>query len=272
MHYKQIMEAKELAIALPQAYGADDQSPAFILIYNPDNGTGGTAATIALVQGGDVTFTVGGTTPAGADAIGTAGVVDSSAGDYDTVGEFCAYVKGVRAWDAICLCKPETPMANILAKSATTCLVDNGLVFYLDTTVTDTTFIHSYPISGEMFDNYGVAGHKKEVADNCVNRFHMSQFTQNFTSAANLYLYVFKQGDILSTLVFTKALTDNALTNIGNTEMPDLPFYTAPEGYTLVVDIRTDLQSTAPTLITVLGSTVVRRNNRRVVRLPHVAV
>lgn len=272
MYYKQILEAKELAIALPQSYGADDQSPAFLEYYVPNEGEGKTAATIALVQGGDVTHETAGTTVAGKDAIGTAGVIDSSAGTADTVGEYCNVVNATQAWKAICLCKPETPMANVLAKSEASCMLQNGLVFYLDTTVTDTTYIHSYPIIGESFENQGIAGRKSEVADQCVNRFHMCQFFQNFTTAANLYLYVFKQGDATSTKVFTKALTDNTHMDIGNVAQPDVPFYTAPEGYSLVVDIRTDLQSTAPTLITVLGSTVVRKNNRRVVRLPHVAV
>lgn len=270
MNYKQILEAKELAQALPQAITANDTCPAFILQYVPAEGTGGAAATIALVQGGDVTFLVDAAAPSGADAIGTAGVVDSSAAAYDTVGEFCNYVNGTRAWRAICLCRPETPMANILAKTATSCLTNNGLVFYLDTSVADTTYIWSLPITGEAFENYGLAGHKKDEDDHCVNRFHFAQVTDNFTSAANLYLYVFKQGDTSSTKVFTNALVDNTLTNIGNTSEPKNPWYEAPEGYTLVVDIRSDA-ATAFGLLNVTGSTVVRKNNRVVNRLPYVA-
>lgn len=270
MNYKQVMEAKELAIALPIAITANDTCPAFILQYVPAEGTGGAAATIALVQGGNVTFLVDAAAPAGADAIGTAGVVDSSDEDYDTVGEFCNYVNGTRAWRAICLCRPETPMANILAKTAASCLTDNGLAFYLDTTVADTTYIWSIPFTGEAFENYGKAGHKKEGSDCCVNSFVLARMTQDFTSAATAYLYVFKQGDTASTQVLSKALVDATLTEWGNTDAPTEAFYTAPEGYTLVLDIRSDA-TTAFTTLSAVGKTVVRKNNRRVVRYPHVA-
>lgn len=264
------MEAKELAIALPIAITANDTCPAFIFQYVPDNGTGGAACTAAYTQGGDFTVLVDAAAPTGADAIGTAGVVDSSATAYDTVGEFCNYVNGTRAYRAICLCRPETPMANVLTKSATSCLTNNGLAFYLDTSVADTTYIWSVPFTGEAFENYGVAGHKKDSEDHCVNSFVMAQMKQDFTSAANAYLYVFKQGDTSSTLAHTKALTDNTLTDYGNTDAPTEAWYTAPEGYTLVLDIRSDA-ATAFTALSAVGKTVVRKNNRRVVRYPHVA-
>lgn len=264
------MEAKELALPLPVAFTANDTCPAFILQYVPSLGTGGAAATIALVQGGDVTFLVDAAAPAGADAIGTSGVISSAAAASDTVGEFCNVVNGTRAWRAICLCRPETPMANILAKSATSCLTDNGLVFYLDTSVADTTYIWSIPFTGEAFENYSAAGHKKDKDDCCVNSFVLARMTQDFTSAASAYLYVFKQGDTSSTQVLNKALVDATQTDWGNTDAPTDPFYTAPEGYTLVLDIRSDA-ATAFTLLSAVGKTVVRKNNRRVVRYPHVA-
>jgi hypothetical protein len=270
MYLKQLLEAEKLAIPLVQSITVNDTCPAFILQYVPDGGTGGTACTIAFVQGGDMTVLVDAAAPAGTDAIGTAGVIDTSAEDYDTVGELCNYFNTIKAYRAICLCRPETPMANILAKSAASCLTNNGLVFYLDSSVADTTYIWSLPVTGEAFENYGLAGHVKDVDDMCVNHFHMAQATQDFTSAANAYLYIFKQGDTASTKVFTKALTDATLTDIGNTSQPNNPWYTAPEGYTLVLDIRSDV-ATAFTTLTFTGSTVVRKNNRRVQRVPHVA-
>jgi len=270
--YKRIREAKELAIALPIALTAstNDECPAFILQYVPKNGTEGTAATVTLVQGGDVTFQVDSAAPSGADAIGTDGVIDSSAGDYNTVGEFCNEVNGTRAWRAICLVDPSTPMANILAKSATSCLTDNGLVFYLDTSVVDTTYIWSIPFTGEAFENYGKAGHKKDDDDKCVNSFILAGMTQDFGSAATAYLKVFEQGDTSATEVLSKSLSDNSLTEWGNTDAPNDPFYTAPEGYTLVLEIRSDA-ATAFSKLRAVGKTVVRKNNRVVRRYPHVA-
>jgi len=131
-------------------------------------------------------------------------------------------------------------------------LLDNGLALYLDTSVADTTYIWNAAITGSMFDNYGLAGSKSDIDDHCVNRFHMAQFTQDFTSAATAYLYVFKQGDTTSTKVFTKALTDATLTDMGNTTHPTQPWYEAPEGYTLCLEIRSDA-ATAFTTFTVLA-------------------
>lgn len=270
MFLKRALEAKEFADALPIAITANDTCPAFAFQYVPALGDGGAACTATYVQGGDFTVLVDGSAPTGNDAIGTDGVISAAAAAYDTVGEFCNAVNGTQAHRAICLCRPETPMANVLAKSATSCLTNNGLVFYLDTSVADTTYIWSIPITGEAFENYGEAGHKKDVDDLCVNSFVLARMTQNFSSAAAAYLYVFKQGDTSSTQVLNKSLVDNTQTDWGNTDAPNEPFYTAPEGYTLVIDIRSDA-ATAFTLLSAVGKTVVRKNNRVVRRYPHIA-
>jgi len=270
MYLKRALEAKEFADALPIAITANDTCPAFIFQYVPSKGTGGAACTAAYVQGGDFTVLVDAAAPSGNDAIGTAGVISAAAGTSDTVGEFCNVVNGTIAYRAICLCRPETPMANVLAKSAASCLTNNGLAFYLDTSVADTTYIWSIPFTGEAFENYGAAGHKKDDDDHCVNSMILARMTQNFTSAATAYLYVFKQGDTSSTQVLSKALVDNTLTEWGNTDAPTDPFYTAPEGYTLVLDIRSDA-ATAFALLTAVGKTVVRKNSHVVRRYPHVA-
>lgn len=269
MNYKQILEAKELAPTLSHAFAATaDICPAFLFQYVPDGGDSGAACTAAHVQGTSFTVLVDGAAPTGNDAIGTAGVIDPSAAAYDTVGEFCNYVNSLRAYRAVCLCRPETPMANVLAKSATSCLTDNGLVFYLDTSVADTTYIWSAPITGTMLENYGLAGLKSDIDDHCVNRFHYAQVNHNFSSASNWYLYIFKQGDTSSTQVISGALTDATLTNVGNNSQPKEPWYEAPEGYTLVFEERGDA-ATGMAVFNVLGSTVVRRNNRVVNRLAY---
>lgn len=270
MNYKQLMEAKELALPIPFSVTANDTCPAALFQYVPDGGDGGTAATLTYVQGGNLTVTVGGAVPAGNDAFGTSGVISCAAAAYDTIGEVVNYFNSLPAWRAKLLCRPETLMANILAQTSTSCLLDNGLALYLDTSVADTTYIWNAAITGSMFDNYGLAGSKSDVDDHCVNRFHMAQFTQDFTSAATAYLYVFKQGDTTSTKVYTKALVDATLTDMGNTTHPTQPWYEAPEGYTLCLEIRSDA-ATAFSTFTVLGSTIVRKNNRVVNRLAHVA-
>ncbi|MHC4464894.1 MAG: hypothetical protein ACYS30_26215, partial [Planctomycetota bacterium] len=92
MHLKQVQEARALAKPIAHVFTGVDTFPAFVMQAVPNGGTGFTAATVAFVQGGDMTILVDAAAPAGADAIGTAGVIDTSAAAYDTCGELMDYI------------------------------------------------------------------------------------------------------------------------------------------------------------------------------------
>ena len=101
MNLAQIEEAR--ALASPVNWAATvgiDTAPYFVVQYVPALGTGGAAATIALVTGGDMTFLVDGAAPAGLDAIGTAGVIDTSAATGDTIAELLGLINATSAWRA----------------------------------------------------------------------------------------------------------------------------------------------------------------------------
>lgn len=257
MFVKQIEEAEKLAGLVVHNLVTTDISPAFKVIGVPSGGTGYAALTIAYVQGGAMTFLVDTAAPAGVDSIGTAGVIDTSAAAYNTVGEVVNYINSIGAYRAALLCDPATPMANVLAKTAASALGDGGLTFYLDTSVADTTYIiGNVPITGDIFFNKSSNGIKWQKDHAVRNYIHTIQFSQNFTSAATMYIKCFRTGDTAASTLWQAAMTDNTLMsyNVGN---PEVPFIEAPEGYTLACEVRSDL-ATGQTVFQVTGKSVVR--------------
>jgi hypothetical protein len=261
MYAKMIEEAEKIATQVGNELTTDDTNPAFSLIYVPKWGSGGAAATVALVQGSSMTFLVDGAVPAGADVIGTSGVIDTGAAAYDTVGELANYVNGRKAWRMRCLCDPATKMATILAKVAATCLVDGGLTFYFDTNVADTTYIWNCPITGNCFFNPSPGGIFWGNEHAVVNKILSIQFSQNFSSAATMYVKQWKKGDTAGTTIWQKALTDRSSAAVAADSYgiadPDIPWLTGQEGYSLSVEIRSDA-ATSPAVFSVRGKTVVR--------------
>ena len=92
--------ARSIASVIPHVQSAADTSPWMVAQYVPSLGTGGTSAFIAHVLGGDITCTVDGAAPAGADAIGVAGVIDTTSTSLNTMGEVVDTFNGVQAWRA----------------------------------------------------------------------------------------------------------------------------------------------------------------------------
>lgn len=212
MHKAQI----DLAMALATPYGQSvtfSGTAAFVVQYVPSLGTGGAAATIALIQDGAMTFLVDGSVPAGTDAIGTAGVITTSGGDYDTIGELVDYINSTQAWRAYIVGALRTDgCETLLAKSATTCFVDNGLSFYWDN---DAGFTESAVFSGEKFVNMGKNGHVTET--NCLNFLLGVSLNLDMASAGTLKVYSATQRSD-GTVLWSAALADATLTEKGYTE------------------------------------------------------
>lgn len=247
---------------VPHVLSAPDTDVAFTLQYCPVNGESGTstAAEATFVNGGDFTVTVDGSAPTGKDAFGTAGVIDTSAAAYDTVGEFFDYVRSIGgnkhgAWRIIMNgAIRSTPMASILSKSATSCIGDNGLTFVFDTSAAETL---SVAVSAEKFENNGVGGWRSDWESKVLNQLMSLDVTQNMASAGEIRIYQGKDGET-ETLIYSTALADDTNTTKG-LEYPDVVWLQAEHGYRLVVQVyhATDIGAGAVGKYSVRGRSVV---------------
>lgn len=272
MYLKQIQEAWALATPVPHEQTAPDTSPAFVLQYVPANGVSSAyRAKIALVQDGDMTFTTGaagvtavGDSNATADGIGTAGVIDTSAAAYDTVGDLLDYINGHPAWRGYLVGALRSDgMETILAKTADWCDVANGLTFYSDTSASEHIDV---AISGEKFVNNGINGHVKDVDDMCENVLLSLSVQQDMASAGTLTLYSSSQGSSPGdSTLWSAALADDTLTEKGY-DQPESVWARATRGSRLIVRVAhaTDIGAGAVTKFHVVGKTAVLKNNRLV--------
>lgn len=223
---------------VPHRITAPDTDVAYTLQYVPLNGEAGTSveATAAFVQGGDFTVTVGGSVPTGKDAFGTAGVIDTSHGDYDTVGEFYDYVESLGgkehgAWRIImgAAIRADT-MASLLAKGSTSVIGPNGLDFYFDTTVSESI---SAVITAEKFVNNGPGGYQGDYKHKVLNQLMSFAITQDMASAGEVLIYEGKNG-VAETLLHTLVLADNTELAKG-LGYPAVVWDQAKHGYRLIV-------------------------------------
>ena len=218
---------------IPNPFSAVDTAPAFIIqaVTRPDDAI--SVATIQFTQGGDMTFLVAGIAPTGKWAIGTAGVVDTSAGAYNTVGEVADLINGTLGWRCILQgAERATLMAEILTKGATDAFVDAGLVFYSDTSASDE---HAVAITGEAFVNTGINGHVKDWDDRCLNMLDDLQINIGVTGNGTVKLMSGKQGET-EVDMNSYILTDDTLLEKG-TDNPMIAFQAAPEGHRLIIKI-----------------------------------
>ena len=206
MRADQIERAYQLAKPYPRIVAADDTDVAFLVQHVPTRGTGAAACTVAYVQSGNMTVLVDGSAPAGLDAIGTAGVIDSSAGDYDTVGEIVDYFNSLAAYRAIIYAalRADT-MATILAETAASAFGANGLAFHSDTSASGTRTIC---FSGEHFENNGKNGHKKDYEDAVENLISQIDINLNMTDNGTLTIYSGRQGYTETAIYGPVTLTD----------------------------------------------------------------
>ncbi len=223
---------------VPHRISAPDTDVAFTLQYVPVNGESGTstAATIAHVQDTTMTFLVDAAEPTGKDAIGTAGVIDTSAAAFDTVGEFVDYVNSLGglvrgAWRAIIKGALRSDgMETILAKGAASALGANGLDFFSDTSESETL---SSVVTAEKFTNNGVGGYQGDFDKKVLNQLMSMSVTQDMASAGTLKIYQGKNGES-ETEIYTVALADDTNNAKGLTN-PDVVFIQAQHGYRLIV-------------------------------------
>lgn len=279
MHADQIAEARALATPVTHSQTAVDTTPALVVQYCPDCGTGATSASIALVQNSSMTFLVDSTTPAGADAIGASGVVLTSSSTYDTMGELVDYINGLRAWRAyLVACLRADASSILLAKSATICSGDNGLTFYIDTSQNEGALVPGTAaayeivgaaISGEKFVNNGKNGHVTDKDDGCENSLCYAEVQVTCTGdAENLRIYSAPQ-DATETLLYNYTLTSTTEVDLGRTGTTqqdgiDSVFIRAKRGERLVIRAATDSAFSAVTKFNITGKTAVLKGNRMV--------
>lgn len=249
---------RELASPIPVVITVD-ASPAFCLQYVPDGGTGGAAATAALVQNATMTMLVDAAAPTGADAIGTNGVIDTSNASYDTVGELQATFNATAAWRCYRIgAIGSTAMAGILAKSATSCIGANGLFFYFDGSASN---LLGFAFSGERFvSNSLTGGHMKDADHECLNSLHYLKWASAVTitnGAINIYSDDQSTPTGGETLMFTTSLPTAGTAREYGEANPAIPWITAKRGERLVVQISTPSGTPTPTNLHAIGSTVV---------------
>ncbi len=247
---------------VPHRISAPDTDPAFTVQYVPKNGEAGNsiAATIAFVQSGDMTFTVDAAAPTGKDAIGTAGVVDTTDGDLDTVGEIVDFINALGgrengAWRAIIkgALRADT-MATILAKTAASAIGPNGLDFFSDTSASETI---SQVISAEKFVNNGPAGYQSDWETKVLNQLMSFAVTQDMASNGQVLLYEGRDG-VTETLLHTLTLTDDTELAKG-IDVPAVVWDQARHGYRYIVRTShaTDIGASAVTDNIVRGRSIV---------------
>ncbi|KKM24830.1 hypothetical protein LCGC14_1601150 [marine sediment metagenome] len=247
---------------VPHRISAPDTDVAFTLQYAPVNGEAGTstAATIALVQAGSMTFLVDAAAPTGKDAIGTAGVINTGAAAFDTVGELGDYVNSLGgrthgAWRFIIrgALRADT-MSTILAKTAASAIGANGLDFYSDTSASETI---SQVISAERFVNNGVNGYQSDWEHKVLNQLMSFAVTQDMASNGQVLLYEGRDG-VTETLLHTLTLTDDTALSKG-IDYPAVVWDQARHGYRYIVRTShaTDIGAGAVTDNIVRGRSIV---------------
>ena len=274
-----IEEARSLAPTVPQTQAAADVSPFMVVQYVPNLGTGGTSASIALVQNSSMTFLVDSSAPAGADAIGASGILDTSSSTYDTMGELVDAINGVAAWRAYLVAALRSDASSILlAKSATICSTAVGLTFYGDTSQNEgsivsgtagTVEIVGAAISGEKFVNNGIAGHLKDADDGVENAMLYAEVQLTFTGVTNsLRIFSGKQGSA-EVLIYNQTLTSTTEQDFGRTGTVQADglnsvFLKAPLGHRLILRAGAATAFSAFTKFNVLGRSAVISGKRQV--------
>jgi hypothetical protein len=251
MNYQQLIEAKELAPLVNHSQSAADVTPAIVVQYVPSLGTGGAAATGKKTSDG-LGFTVDGTTPAGLDRIGSStGWITFAT--YDSLGEVLDAINGRAAWRAYLVAGLRSDTSgDILAQAAASCMGDNGLTFYFDTSAFDGCGV---AISGEKFVNNGVSGHVTDADDECINYLNYAK-VQLATSDGELQFYSASQ--LAQTQIGPTYTCGSGTAVEVNENQPNIPFLEASRGERLVIRCMADTAGNGtPTEFRVSGKTAV---------------
>ena len=279
MDLKQLLEARAIAKPVAQSQGAADKSPFLVVQYVPTLGTGGSSASIALVQNSSMTFLVDSSAAAGKDAIGASGIIDTSSSTYDTMGELVDYINGRRAWRAYLVAALRSDASSILlAKSATKIVADVGLTFWGDTSQNEGSIVPGTAaaleivgtaISGERFVNDGLGGHQKDWEDDVENSLLYAEVQLTFTGSDPNSIRIFsgRQG-VAEKLIYNATLTSTTEQDFGRagtvqaTGLNDV-FFTAPRGERLIIRAAAATAFSAYTKFTVIGKSAVISNKHQ---------
>jgi len=262
MHLAQIEEARALANPVPHNFVAVDTLPWMVVQYVPARGTGGASASIAYIVASSMTFLVDSAAPAGADAIGSSGVILTSTAAYDTMGELVDYINGRAAWRAYLVGALRADNSSLmLAKSATACSGANGLTFYADSSASGE---HSFAISGEKFVSNAISGHVTDAGGACENAMLYGSFNVTCASAGiGLKYYSGEQGSTEVQIGSTVTVASATAKEQGEANW-SMPFVQAVRGQRLlmrVMGLSATTSLTSPT-INVIGKTAVLKNDR----------
>jgi len=263
VHIDQFNEAWALAPLLTHVQSAVDKTPAMVLQYVPANGTGGAAAT-CQVETTTMTFLVDGATPAGADVIGTSGIIDTSNASYNTLGELCDYIDGRQAFRAYLVGALRADKCSmLLAAAANSCMGDTGLTLYFDTSDNFASITGgagtgeqvSTAISGERFVNNGINGHQKDADSHCENALLYADIEATFTGTGAVTIFSGLQGSD-ETLLVNDVLTSTTAKTYGATNPVDI-FIKSKRKERLVVRASTTTAFTSIQSFIVQGKTAV---------------
>lgn len=256
MYDKQLEEALARAFVVPHNVVTDYSSPAFVLQYVPELGTGGAAATAVFTSTTDITFTVDAGTPAGNDVVGADGVVATAT--YTTMGAMQDKVNESRAFRMyLCAClRADLSDSTIKAQASASCIGANGLSFYLDRTLQfeSSKYAHGFAISGEKFIHNKTSGHLKDWDAQCVNLLDYMGVETSSATGGFLKIYQGQQGQTEEQL-YKFATTDATLKEINATLSKEIGLMSAP-GKRLIVRFEGDA-NTALTRLDGNGRTAV---------------
>jgi hypothetical protein len=236
-----------------------------VVQYVPKQGTSATAATMAIAAGSDtITFTVGATTPAGADVIGdTTGNILTTADATSLMGEVVDKINAAQAWRAYLVGAIRSDDAGTLQTlSSATAMGDNGITCYGDTSA---SMEISLAISGEKFVNNGLNGWVTDWDSQCENSMLYGSFLANGLSVNVIRYYTGEAGstevqlgsDVNTVSATAKEQGENSLAE---------KYVEATRGHRLVIRL-IGISNTEPSVptIQIIGKTAVLDNSRIVV-------
>ena len=258
----QYQEALLLAPVVPQEHTAADVSPALVLQYVPNLGSGAVSVSVQVLAAG-LRFKVAGDTPSGADAIGNSSgwILFATYTNGNLLLGQINKEQAYRAYGVDLL--PGDLMSHLLVAASAQIDGANGQTLLWDSSLKDG---HGTAISGEKFLNNGVNGWVKDDEDDannggCENWLLYGAF--NVASDGELQFHSALNISASTQLGPTVTISTDTLAEVGSNE-PSVEYLRATRGQRLVIRIASTTagQAATPTRFHVLGKTVVLSNDR----------
>lgn len=264
MREQQINEARALAPKVALNLTAADTTPAIVVQYVPNLGSGGAEAKVKVTTNG-MYFEVdssAATEDCGADAVGnTTGWLLFAT--YTNLGQLVDAINGHAAWRAYLAAALRTDNTSWMLATALTSVTGgsestgHGKTFYFDNSASGHS---SVVFSGEKFLNSGVNGHVTDDGDQCENTLYYGAFDCN----NDVYLRFYSSSHTADTkLLADISHTASSATYI-NKHTAEVEFISSKRGERLVVRCAaiTAAKAATPVTFQTLGKTAVLRNNR----------